>query len=368
MVKNILIIVIFLGLYSCKKNGDLLIDNLTVTPTVNPNTGIFSGGDQINAWLKDEFTIEGYGNNYAFSSSDDLKTFKFMDYVIPELVFNTPTNKSIFKDRNGELIISGDNGSTNLEVYGNSGFATGFEKIFSRENKAHAKILNVFFLNKDKGWLMTSKGWSHLSPLQVYSIAYGETTLITEVFTAENYPQNIFFLNDNLGFALLNDLDHINNAGSNSIYFAKTSDGGKSWSNKKKVFSNTQGIHVNKMLATNENHIVLYRQDHNNSGLVVSYDGGENWKESNLTGRIGQVQFVDSKIGFAVVRKEMYSGNYNIFKTIDGGLTWEKITSNNIYLDKIHFYNELVGLAIQEGKIQITRDGGKTWKLIAYPY
>lgn len=52
-----------------------------------------------------------------------------------------------------------------------------------------------------------------------------------------------------------------------------------------------------------------------------------------------------------------------LYKSTDGGATWTT-EATPFYAERIHFYNATDGLAMAEATLQITHDGGKTWKLV----
>ncbi|MES2516517.1 MAG: YCF48-related protein [Bacteroidota bacterium] len=72
---------------------------------------------------------------------------------------------------------------------------------------------------------------------------------------------------------------------------------------------------------------------------------------------INDIKFVDKQRGFFV------SGD-GIYRTIDGGVTWNKVFSSNI-LNSITFINSTTALAVgSQGLVLKTIDGGNTWSSI----
>ena len=70
-----------------------------------------------------------------------------------------------------------------------------------------------------------------------------------------------------------------------------------------------------------------------------------------------KVFFVNSKVGYA-------TSEVNIIKTIDGGVSWKELNTNNYNpLLALHFFDEQTGWAVGErNTILSTKDGGNTWK------
>jgi photosystem II stability/assembly factor-like uncharacterized protein len=113
--------------------------------------------------------------------------------------------------------------------------------------------------------------------------------------------------------------------------------------------------------------------------LWATYDGGYSWidiTDTSMANPIGALHesrgtfFIDKNIGFL-------GGANSIYKTIDGGITWDKMntptiidsTSSNLYSpNKIFFYNELYGWAAcsllwDNGFVLKTTDCGQNWSV-----
>jgi photosystem II stability/assembly factor-like uncharacterized protein len=73
-------------------------------------------------------------------------------------------------------------------------------------------------------------------------------------------------------------------------------------------------------------------------------------------GRIDDVFFLNSQLGWSA------DGAGRIFKTTDGGATWEKVYGSDAYFRCIEFYNENIGYAgTLDNKFLRSTDGGITW-------
>lgn len=119
-----------------------------------------------------------------------------------------------------------------------------------------------------------------------------------------------------------------------------------------------------------------------NGILLKSNDGGETWKVVRKidfveNGLIKSIFFVDEKKGWACGFSYdsndplLYRGE--IWKSVDGGLTWYKSSNNfsnkNWAFEKwsfndIFFVNADIGWAVGEGGVFLTRDGGINWRQI----
>ena len=109
--------------------------------------------------------------------------------------------------------------------------------------------------------------------------------------------------------------------------------------------------------------------------LKKTTDGGKSWKQllhDTVVYRIPQErQGRYEIICFDFVNENLYymgADSGIIFKTTDGGLTWEKIKVNtNKQIISINFFNEIDGLCLTSVELLKTNDGGSNWFKVAIP-
>jgi photosystem II stability/assembly factor-like uncharacterized protein len=211
--------------------------------------------------------------------------------------------------------------------------------------------------------------------------------------------QDFSFLNDNVGFALVD--------GSFDHWIMKTVDGGLTWEDRYIDTENGLGdsskIHF---LSENEGfffpnssfggEVLLHTTDggmtfnpiatpynDTNAGfffdnlnfwvggrggargcLAKTSDGGVTWatKETPLTIEVTDIWFLNQTHGWAI-------GDFdNVFRTTDGGETWEGTVGENIGAYRsVRFADPMTGWIVgDEGAILGSRDGGKTWSRIFF--
>ena len=108
------------------------------------------------------------------------------------------------------------------------------------------------------------------------------------------------------------------------------------------------------------------------SGAVIrSTDAGKTWKTAQIKDRfvpdlqLEKIHFVNDKVGFT-------SGANKMFKSTDGGVTWNDISDPRATAIWGHwFYDELNGIMVGDGCIDNqqffrTTDGGLSWNLKEY--
>lgn len=126
----------------------------------------------------------------------------------------------------------------------------------------------------------------------------------------------------------------------------------------------------------------------NCTSILLTSDGGNTWKKldcSNLpTVAEGEASFAASNTNIAIVNKTVWvvtgGTKARVFKSADRGLTWEVFDTPMIQgngpqgIYSVDFYDENTGIIVggdyskpNENKTTkaITKDGGKTWALVA---
>ncbi|NRA11460.1 MAG: T9SS type A sorting domain-containing protein [Crocinitomicaceae bacterium] len=136
----------------------------------------------------------------------------------------------------------------------------------------------------------------------------------------------------------------------------KTMDAGVTWNNLAAPTNQT----LRSVYFLNENHGFICGEE----GLFETTNGGLNWSLRTLSANtnLHHLDFYNDTTGFCT------GGDYSIYKTIDGGFTWNQKsvntngTSNPV--SDLSFPTENVGYGVcSEGSwsILMTTDGGETW-------
>ena len=167
---------------------------------------------------------------------------------------------------------------------------------------------------------------------------------------AGNFPytelRDIHFFNENTGFVL----------GSYSDAFAKTTDGGNTW-----VKSTTipQDYYYD-MIVFNEQRIIVSGSYSGTSNIYLTTNGGATWTASaagNLS--IFSMTFLDSLTGFAGSEGGM------AYRTTDGGLSWNPLTSLNALPTDVFFsmFSEGSNLYVlsYDSTLYVSTDAGVTF-------
>lgn len=203
---------------------------------------------------------------------------------------------------------------------------------FIDKNIGYAQIGNNFFKTTDEG-----KNWSLVGTPNHYS-----------------YCSNFYFVNTNVGYSIGGGTTSI----SGDVF--KTTDGGITW--------NKLGIEVDEGLSSiffiNEN-TGFISGGFNRKKTLKTIDGGITWQEV-LTQEFGKIKFLNDQVGYA--HRIGYSGG-RMYKSIDGGNTWNINIDVNEYINDFDFLDENNGYFIGDnGIMHKTKNGGITWEKLTIPY
>lgn len=197
-------------------------------------------------------------------------------------------------------------------------------------------VNEIDFVDELRGWATCDSGGI------LYTSDGGETWIVQVINSAENSPKNIFFINDQVGWALSIDT------------LIQTTDGGNNWNLKYTFNYHNSPL---SMFFINQNYgwLVFYDK------LLKTTNGGSNWEEISNPSQysLQAVKFNDENIGWVVGRE--------IYKTSDGGENWiQQQTLNNQTLNQIEIINENIIWAVggDGGYLWYTENGGDEWKSI----
>ncbi|MFH1525939.1 MAG: YCF48-related protein [Bacteroidota bacterium] len=108
----------------------------------------------------------------------------------------------------------------------------------------------------------------------------------------------------------------------------------------------------------------------NDIGIFKTTNGGSTWNPSvsGISGYVADIEIVSSQLAFAI---SDYSANHKFFKSTTNGDNWSLLYEFNKPCSKIYFLNESLGWALGENEIQKTTNGGSSWteyQIPAYSY
>ena len=170
----------------------------------------------------------------------------------------------------------------------------------------------------------------------------------------------------------------------------KTADGGKSW--KKILYQNPKtGAADLVMDPTNPNKLIAAMWEHKRdpwffnsggegSGLFISYDGGESWKEKTNQdglpkGDLGRIGLAIAKNKPNIVYALVEAKKNALYKSINGGETWAKVNDKNDIGNRPFYYSDIRVDPENENRIysvftyvNVSEDGGQNFKQLMPAY
>ncbi len=340
---------------------------------IDEMTGFIGGGrEQI---LK---TTDG-GTNWELKYSSGIL---YDQICINDICFMNDSTG--FATGHGGLLLKTTNaGETWIEV--ESGVNLDLNEIVMIDNQTAYILSNFTYDAKSNLWLKTSDSGN---------------TWITENIPAlipNGQLTDLYFVNDTVGFM------HLNEEWDGSLF--KTTDAGQTWN---LVFEQWGGIDCRFNFSDEQHGVAVLNTWMYYSKVLVTEDGGNTWVEILLPGgslfvnalcninqsriitvgtngeilisnnngftweehyqhqfynHIYSVQFTDINTGY--ILSDGYGGGApdpKLFKTFDGGFTWNVIGNDNFYHSVRYFMSNGYGfLATQENEFNFTTDGGYTW-------
>ena len=244
------------------------------------------------------------------------------------------------------------NNSTGYAQSGNDLFKTtnggdSWSLVGSIDPSSYVTVTGFTFVNENLGYAAAGGPTGG----EVYKTTNGGVT-----WTALNIGYNlidsrlnsIFFLDENNGFV---------SGGFNSRSVLKTTNGGVSW-------TQVETIAFGQIQFINNQIGYAHRIGHSNGRMYKTIDGGNTWNVSIEVDRhITAFHFVDENIGYFVGEEHL------MYKTIDGGKNWTELKVPYLWFTEINFYSKNVGyIADEYGKLYKTENGGISWGYLTEQY
>jgi hypothetical protein len=309
----------------------------------------------LRAWINNDGRIYGTGNGKRFYTDDfffsTLYTatgFAAYDYIE---IDGHHVQRTVYDDDANALTIETSDDfaemfaprATLTSIYSEQDF------IFSPESA-------------EKGWVAYSRGPN----IEVYQIEGSSPELVAKIPVTSTAELLSVWIKDNEGIIAV-ERDEV------TIDLYKTADGGTTWN-----FNSTVTIVKNSSNTPYQvGQFRVYGDFIYGGGyghVYISRNNGATWELSNQK-NLCSFQFLNASTGYALEMVEaVYNGDDTklastsyLYKTTDGGVTWNSVSDKMIYGDHLYFLNEDVGLAMSYSVLQMTRDGGTTWDLLVYP-
>ncbi|MFZ1729199.1 MAG: T9SS type A sorting domain-containing protein [Bacteroidota bacterium] len=232
------------------------------------------------------------------------------------------------------------------------------ERMSSQVNHIFVAPDHSLWLARDTAWVSRSEDdgrhWTHMqlpnTEVSVISVfAFDRDT----AFVGTGGPQSLM------------------NTGSGHVW--KTTDGGATW---RDVLYGIDSRFGNIHFWNQKNGITVSQGANDSADVFLTSDRGETWTRTaqRLNARIplyNTMQFFDEQYGWFASSNYYESSDASVFRTVDGGLTWEeKSAGTDIdFVSDVAFVDPLKGWLVDDvsRRIRRTISGGSRWMSAFYP-
>ena len=213
-------------------------------------------------------------------------------------------------------------------------------------------LKDILFTNNTIGFITVDQGMS--SKVLITENGGNNWISIWEASNEGYFPNKIEFFDDSHGVISCRRYEHKSG-------ILMTTDGGLSW---EEFPIGEYSWDVDKAITMTDNNEVIMA---GKMGMIFQSDfENQEWlKKSERTfwGHIYKTQFIDDLMGFTVAVNHSGGFDYEMMKTINGGLSWNTIITDDEIMS-FHFVNNQTGYyTIQKEATEIykTLNGGSSW-------
>ena len=204
-------------------------------------------------------------------------------------------------------------------------------------------LYSLYFLNDQTGFACGDNSYI------IYTSNGGTNWSVKSQGLSSSSLRSITFFNSATGYS----------CGSSGL-LVKTTNGGVSWS----LLPQITNLNLNEVYFLNESKGFLCADS---GKIFVTGNGGLNWTAQNAGlnyQNVMCVDFVDSLKGFIGMSSLSSGANTNLYKTTNGGTTWENVflTMVIVSFTDIKFINNSTGFVCSDnGPVMVTTNSGSNW-------
>lgn len=371
--------------------GYAVCNNGIILKTIDGGENWYTTKDDSNTFPSDYFTIYFVNENIGFATREHDNMYKTTDagetWVeisgTVDAIFDfhfLDENNGFATGEYGATYKTNDGGITWNQIFFQNGFVGGtsmYGIYFQDSNTGYATGARGRIIKTIDGgntWVNHSEIYNTIDSAQYFENGSGYIKIGNTFYKTLDYGINWSSLGETDGDAQVYDFDFVNNdlgfalvggaVGTSSrpdkVY--KTLDGGVTWTQINEMYLTNEYLFTIEFLDEN---VGFVSGGYNQRKLLKTINGGVTWTQvSDLT--FGQIQFVNNQVGYG--NRIGYS-NGRIYKTTDGGETWNVNIEVDEDINAFHFVDENNGYFVgDQGLIYKTNDGGSNWEELEIPY
>jgi hypothetical protein len=383
------LIIIALLVGSCSKKENTLLNTVDVYAKVNPETFVLTppGSNRVQSRINNSGMIYGFSAGYYFSTPDFFNTFKYYSTGSIYSSFYGFEDDGYYDGQN-ILAVNGAGGPyTELKFdlstdYGQS-FQTAFDKpwddaVWGGANNATGEnnYFKTCFFTPGDGYVVSHFYSTNLllapSAIRVYRYQSGTVTFLSTFGDFYYEPSLLTFRDKNIGYMVIK----IDSLYPKEFHLFKTTDGGYNWMQSGVLPVDADQYEVKEIQLFDPSTVVVKISPGYNNEFTISHNDGASWTHVDLgtssSSYVNSYQCVSPTVIMALVpgSSDKFGIVADLFRITDFETStpvWTKMNQGPFYGSDIFFLNENTGLAMDRSILQITTDGGKTWKLLLFP-
>ncbi len=167
-----------------------------------------------------------------------------------------------------------------------------------------------------------------------------------------DYIFDIKFINEQTGWMALGDADY-----PKGIF--KSTNGGINWFSQNFI---NKGLESLTKLHICNNDTLFCVGDYGTILKTINSGISWNYQTTGILKWLNSIDFINENTGWMTA---LFERNSSVYKSTDGGVSWDSVATFSNNYRKIYFLNNLTGFTIGDyGKIERTSDGGNTWNNI----
>lgn len=370
MKTHVTIMCLFIILSGCT-NEDLLVDQFDEVKTkANP---FFAGScHDMEGWMLSENSALVYNGDYGIHTDDGFKTFSYIKFKESGPCENGYL-KTLYFDGESYRVFD------DYKLYYKDPLSD--LQTFDIRNLKHSPAVGTFdsfsipIFESDHSFYFVRK--FHDQNNVLVNLYQGDMSDLSVTFQSTIYSVNttediyghlgMFATDDQLIYA---DQEFITSSDSIYINIHATSDG-RNWRSSRvmglpsKAFYNLPMHGYQNELKGRKLTLIF---GNSSFGFYNSRDGGNTWRKINFgfSDAVTSLTVIDEQTIYGLTKKDLEYGAGTISQLVvsnDAGMTWE-IKPAQFYGDRISFFDKKNGMAMSKQILQLTNDGGETWKPI----